>query len=215
VIHIEGSKMKNRNKLAAVVLVLTILGLVPAAAYAHCDGLDGPVVRAARQALESGNVNFVLPWVKAADENEIKTAFERTLAVRKLNPQARELADMYFFETLVRIHRAGEGAPYTGLKPAGRDLGPAIPAGDEAIAKGSAESLMALMSDRMRDGLHSRFHGVLAASKYSRDDVAAGREYVNAYVQYIHYVEQLYEAAKGPAGPYEYDAVPRDLHTNK
>jgi hypothetical protein len=43
--------------------------------------------------------------------------FTKTLAVRKQSKEAKELADMYFFETLVRIHCAGEGAPYTGLKP--------------------------------------------------------------------------------------------------
>ena len=93
--------------------------------YAHCDGMDGPVVKAAQAALAKGDVNLVLIWVRKNDETEIRQAFERTVNVRKLSPEAKELADTYFFETLVRIHRAGEGAPYTGLKPAGRDLGPA------------------------------------------------------------------------------------------
>jgi hypothetical protein len=78
-------------------------------------------------------VNLVLIWVAKADEPEIREAFQKTVATRSLNRQARELADMYFFETLVRIHRAGEGEPYTGLKPAGRELGPAIPTADKAL----------------------------------------------------------------------------------
>ena len=90
-------------------------------------------VKAAQKALEMGNVNLVLIWVQKTDGNEIEKAFQKTLAVRKLNRQAKELGDTYFFETLVRIHRAGEGAPYTGLKPAGRDLGPAIPTADKAL----------------------------------------------------------------------------------
>jgi hypothetical protein len=96
-----------------------------------CSGsrqsLDGPVVKAAQRALDTRNPAFALIWVQATDEPEIRTAFERTLAVRGLSPQAKQLADRFFFETLVRVHRAGEGAPFTGLKPAGRDLGPAIP----------------------------------------------------------------------------------------
>ena len=103
---------------------------LPNKIFAHCDGMDGPVIQAARKALETGNVNPVLMWVLKDHEGEIKNAFQKTLAVRKLNPPAKELADMYFFETLVRIHRAGEGEPYTGLKPAGRALDPAIPAAD-------------------------------------------------------------------------------------
>ena len=81
------------------------------------------------------------------------TSFAKTLAVRKLNPEARELADLYFFETLVRIHRAGEGAPYTGLKPAGRDLGPAIPAADKAIETGALEPLLKLITSESTNGL--------------------------------------------------------------
>ena len=193
-----GTKIKTL--LIAVALLSAALLMAPLSAGAHCDGLDGPVVAAARKALESGNVNLVLPWVQKGDEVEIKAAFSNTMAVRKLNARARELADTSFFETLVRIHRAGEGAPYTGLKPAGRDLGPAIPAGDKAIEAGSVDALLRLLTDRLHEGLEARFHQVREKSGYPADDVEKGREYVKAYVEYIHYVEGLYEAAKGPAG---------------
>ena len=87
----------------------------------HCDGMDGPVVKAAQKALEIGNVNLVLIWVQKADETEIRNAFAQTMQVRKLSPEAKALADRYLFEALVRLHRVGEGAPYTGLKPAGKE----------------------------------------------------------------------------------------------
>ncbi len=122
-------------------------------ALAHCDGLDGPPVKAARQALDSGNVNGVLIWVQKTDEAEIKAAFQKALGVRKLSPAAKEMADTYFFETLVRVHRQSEGAPYTGLKPAGRDLGPAIPAGDKALESGSVEPLVKLLTEAVQKGL--------------------------------------------------------------
>ena len=166
--------------------------------FAHCDGMDGPVVTAAKKALESGNVNLVLIWVQKKDEAEIKKAFQKTLTIRKLNPEAKELADMYFFETLVRIHRAGEGAPYTGLKPAGRDLGPAIPAADKAIIDGQWESLFKLLTDKIHDGLHEKFKEVMKKKDFKKNDVDAGREFVEAYVPFVHYVEALYDtAAKG------------------
>ena len=116
-----------RVTVVAAIAVIAIGFVAVRAASAHCDGFDGPVVKAAQKALQTADVNQVLIWVQPQDEDEIKTAFEETLAVRQLNPQAQAFADRYFFETLVRIHRAGENAPYTGLKPAGRDLGPAIP----------------------------------------------------------------------------------------
>ena len=122
-------------------LALATALLLPTPALAHCDGLDGPVVAAAQKALESGDPNPVLIWVQPKDEAEVRRAFAEAVTVRKLNSQARDLADRSFFETLVRVHRAGEGAPYTGLKPAGRDLGPAIPMADKAVASGSESAL--------------------------------------------------------------------------
>jgi hypothetical protein len=178
-----------------VLIALAALFLGTAEASAHCDGLDGPVVAAAREALESGNVNGVLIWVRSDDEGEIRAAFDQTLAVRKLGPEAQALADRYFFETLVRIHRAGEGAPFTGLKPAGRDLGPAIPAADKAIASGSDTELARLLTEETRKGLHRHFEAVVERKAFATNDVAAGRAYVEAYVPFIHYVERLYEAA--------------------
>lgn len=165
----------------------------------HCDGMDGPVVALARRALEAGNVNPVLPWVREQDEAEIREAFARALAVRKLGGEAKALADWHFFETLVRVHRAGEGAPYTGLKPAGRDLGPAIPAADRALEGGSIDKVEELLNDAIRRGLHEHFHNAVARKDFAPNDVGAGRRYVEAYVPYIHYVERLWEAASGPA----------------
>lgn len=171
--------------------------IMPAKVFGHCDGMDGPVVQAAQRALDKGDVNLALSWVQATDEAEIRKVFAKTLAVRKLNPEARELADLYFFETLVRVHRTGEGAPYTGLKPAGRDLGPAIPAADKAIETGAVEPLVKLITSESANGIRERFQNVTAAKKFSAEDVNAGRQYVKAYVEFVHYVEGLHESVQG------------------
>jgi hypothetical protein len=191
----------NRAILSQIVITIlfTVVFLAPKKVFAHCDGLDGPVVKAAQKALETGNVNLVLIWVQKKDEAEIKRAFQKTFAVRKLSAQAKELADMYFFETLVRIHRAGEGAPYTGLKPAGRDLGPVIPAADKAIESGSVKALQKLLTDGVQEGIREKFKEIIARKKFKTDDVDAGREYIKAHVEFLNYVERLYEAARGPA----------------
>lgn len=175
--------------------------LLLAWAIGHCDTLDGPVVTLARKALETGNVNHVLPWVRPEDEPEIRHAFDHALSVRKLGPDARELADTHFFETLVRVHRASEGAPYTGLKPAGADLGPAVPAADKALEDGSVETVAKLLTDAVRSGVQRHFRAAMNRRKFAVEDIAAGREYVEAYVSYVHYVERLWEAAAGSEVP--------------
>lgn len=168
---------------------------LPPQAVAHCDTLDGPVVSDARKALDTGNINHALVWVKADGEKEIRDVFNRALAVRKTGGQARELADAYFFETLVRVHRAGEGAPYTGLKPAGH-IEPPVAAADKAIATGKLDEVARLVSTRVEKGLHKHFEQVVARKKYDPDNLEAGRAFANAYVEYVHYVERLYDAAE-------------------
>lgn len=198
---------RSRFALSAAAAALLMLGSSPTV-FAHCDTLDGPVVAAARQALDNNNPNLILIWVSKDHENEIKAAFDKALSVRKLNPTAKEMADMYFFETLVRIHRAGEGAPFTGLKPAGTDLGPAVPAADKALVAGNVAPVAKLLTDTLQAGLKEHFAKVEARKNYDKNDVAAGREYVEAYVSYVHYVEGLYDAAKSEAhGHYEEHAA--------
>jgi len=194
--------MKNilSNLIPAMLLILVPTSSI----FSHCDGLDGPVVRAAEKAVASGDVNLVLIWVQKSDEAEIKKSFEKTLTVRKLSPEARQLADMNFFETLVRLHRAGEGAGFTGLKPAGRDLGPAIPAADKALREGNVEPLVKLLSTTIQDRVHDHFNDALTKQKFAKDDLDAGRGFVKAYVEYIHCVEALYQRAmQTPHGHYD------------
>jgi hypothetical protein len=202
-------RISNISRMIAVAVWLGFFALIPARAFAHCDGLDGPVVTAAQRALETRNPALVLIWVQEKDEPEIRKAFEQTLAVRELSPQARELADRFFFETLVRVHRAGEGAPFTGLEPAGRDLGPAIPAADEAVRIGSVEPVRHLLEVAIQERLGHQFAEVMATKRFEPDDVSAGRAYVKAYVEFIHFVELLYDSTmNSPRGHVEEREAP-------
>lgn len=193
--------MKNRKIiLFTLTAVLILVGgiLIQKNLSAHCDTVDGPVVKAATDALEKGNVNLVLIWVKKEHEKEIIDRFNKTLEARKISPEIKELADNSFFETVVRLHRDGEGEPYTGLKAAGLDMGPAIPAGDKAIEDGSISKVQSLISGAVEEGLKKHFSELMEKKNYDPNNVDAGREYVKAYVEYIHYVEILYNTAKNP-----------------
>jgi hypothetical protein len=180
-------------------LFLTIL-LLPAPARAHCDTLDGPVVAEARRALESGDVTAVLKWVRGEDERAIRAAFRETLAVRSRGEDAKALADRFFFETLVRIHRAGEGEPYAGLKPAGAPVDPAVAASDRALETGSVDALVKLVTEAAAAGIRARFREAAEAKKHAAESVDAGRKFVAAYVAFTHYAERLHGDAGRPAG---------------
>ena len=194
--------MKRTMKKISLFLVLSA-GLAlfqPAAAQAHCDTMDGPVISAAREALETGNVNLVLIWVQPDDEKALRREFEKALAAKKAGGSGKEAAEQRFFEELVRIHRAGEGAPYTGIKPAGSEVEPAVRAADEALEAGSAEKVKKLVSDAVSGGIQKHFEAAMAKRGYSPDDVAAGRSYVKAYVEYVHFVEGLDKLATATDG---------------
>ena len=191
--------MGRWTEIGSVVALVMVLVLATAGnSLAHCDGLDGPVVNLARQALAKGDVKIVLPWVAADKEAEIRKAFDLAVAVRGKGDKEKELADTYFFETLVRGHRAGEGAPYTGLKPAGLDLGPAIPAADKALETGNPQELVTLINGKVHDGILKYFVAAREKKAHAGDSVEAGRAYVNAYVPYLHFVERLYKDATTP-----------------
>jgi hypothetical protein len=181
---------------AAMIVILTLV--MEGNALAHCDTLDGPVVNFARQALAKGDVKIILPWVTADKEAEIRKAFDLAVAVRGKGEKEKELADTYFFETLVRVHRAGEGAPYTGLKSAGLDLGPAIPAADKALETGNPQELLKLINEKIHEGIMKYYREAVEKKTQAGESVEAGRAYVQAYVPYLHFVERLYLDASTP-----------------
>ncbi len=182
--------MKNL-KLSLVMTIFLIL-VSGSTVFAHCDSINGPVVKASVKALETGNINYVLIWVRPEDENEIINVFQKVNKVRQLSQEAKELADMYFFETVVRIHRMGEGVGYTGLKPADYKPEEGIEAADVAVKKESLENILTNIDEKYHSNVISSFKELLSRKNYKLNDLAAGREYVESYVHFIHYIEELY-----------------------
>jgi len=197
------TKIINIKHILIALVIFEMLFLYSINANAHCDTLDGPVVESARKSLATGDVTPVLKWVSIDDEQVIRTAFQNTMEVRKLGGQAQKLADMYFFETLVRIHRAGEGATYTGLKP-GVEVDPAIALADKALESGSVDKLVGVLTDATAKGIRERFRRALETRKHADKSVNAGREFVEAYVIFTHYVEGVHASVKGGAELHEH-----------
>ena len=170
-------------------LLFSVLFLSSTVTFAHCDTMDGPVIADAKKAISENNVNYVLKWIRPQDEAEIKYAFNLSMKVRVLSPEAKELSDKYFFETLVRVHRTGEGVPFTGVKPSGTPIDEKILAADKSIELGNLSPLNKLVpNDRMPE-LTERFHKVMALKNFDINNVVAGREYIEAYVQFFHFAE--------------------------
>jgi hypothetical protein len=196
---------------ALVVAAMVAVALVPRPAAAHCDSIDGPVVAAARVALAKGDARRVLHWVSAEDERAVEEALRHATAVRRLGPEARALADRFFFETVVRLHRAGEGAPYTGLKSGAPER--IVAATDAALERGDLSALEAHLVSAVRAGLRARFAEARQAQRFEAGDVAGGRAFVTAYVSLTHWVEGVALAAGAHPG-HESPTAPAPHHAH-
>ncbi|MFO8017851.1 MAG: DUF6448 family protein [Promethearchaeia archaeon] len=159
----------------------------------HCDTMDGPVVEAAKSALKSKDANLILPWVPKEAEEELTEAFNKTLKVRKKGEDEKELADRWFFETAVRLHRKGEGKGFTGLKPAGLDWGPVVPKAEDAIESENPKEVIDFILKTAEDELNKRFQKAMSKKDYDEDDVESAREYVHSMLGFVLFSHHLYK----------------------
>jgi hypothetical protein len=166
----------------------------------HCDTRDGPVARAAMRALETRNLNYVLIWIPEESGGELRSFSERTLRARTAGGEAQEVADDWFFENTIRLHRAGEGAAYTGMKPSGLSEGPVVPGAEKAIETGDPGETIAFILKTVEDDLARRFGRVMEKKTYDANDVAAGREFIEAFIGWVVYAHHLYMSVTDAAG---------------
>ena len=170
-------------------IVTLLAALKPATVAAHCDTADGPAVKDGRKALATENINYALKWIPADGEAELRDVFDKALKVRALGTDAAELADRLVLETMIRIHRMGEGVGFNGIQPPGTQIDPVVTAADEAIALGADAALLPMVPEERRAELDKRFHAAVALKGFDVDDVAAGRRYLAAYVSFFTYAE--------------------------
>jgi hypothetical protein len=189
--NVKSNQKKVRNfKMGLIPLfIFSLLIFSTNVTLAHCDTMDGPLITDARKAIAQNNVNIALKWVPAANEKEILDAFDLMMKVRGFSPEAKELSEKYFFETLVRIHRTGEGVPFTGVKPSGTPIDERVLAADKSIEAGNLSPLEGMVSEDDLPVLRKRFDKVMLLKNFDVNNVETGREYIEAYVQFFKFAE--------------------------
>lgn len=186
--------------IASLILVIMFTLFSASQAFAHCDSYDGPVIKDAFKAFQQNNVSLVLKWVNPEHEQEIKSLFDKTLKIKKTaDKEISKIVETHFLETLVRLHREGEGEPYTGLKPAG-SVTPVIQMADASIANNTADVLVSKLKAHIENDIREKYQLVQELSKTKDESVEKGRAYVAAYVKYTHTLEGLEAALKGHEG---------------
>lgn len=194
----QASKNKLRTMLTIVVVFLTmLLGSLPASA--HCDSYDGPTIKDAMKALETNNVNLVLKWITKEQEQEVTSLFHKTSSLRDGDKEVYAIVEKYFFETLVRLHRETEGAPYTGLKPAGTTK-EIIQLSDHAIESKDIDDLLQKLNKHMGKAVDQKYQKVAALDLTKNESPEKGREFVEAYVDFTHTLEAIHDIIEKGSG---------------
>lgn len=186
---VNFKKSKIMKSMGAIVAAATIIVMMPISASAHCDTMDGPTVADGFKAMENNNVNYVLKWIQPEYEDEITDKFNLSMKVKDLSPEAKEIAEQYFFGELVRIHRAGEDAPFDGLKPYGTPADEKVLAADESLVVGDLSPLEGLIEEEKMPELEERFEKVMSLKDYDVNNVKSGRKYIEAYVKFFKFAE--------------------------
>lgn len=190
--------LSHTKKLYASFLTILLVFGFTINSRAHCDRVNGPVAVAAQEALETGDISKVLIWVGEQQTEELKSKFKQSLEVYNKGEESQQLAERYFMETTVRLHREAEGMPFTGLKsaqPSSKDIQTA----EAALDSGDIDPVTNLLAQEIQKKTSELFANAMEAQKKKEDNIEAGREWVDAYVKYIVYVHSLYQ--KIQAGP--------------
>lgn len=177
---------KSTGQRLILILSLIIFMGIPQFASAHCDSYDGPVIKDALRALDQNKVELVLKWIEPKYEKMIIEKFDQTIKLRKTDKNI----ETNFLETLVRVHREGEGAEYTGLKPAG-SMTPMVEMADNSLDVKEVESVIKAVNEHLEELLREKFTTAIKLSETKDNSVEQGRAYVEAYVQYTHTLEAI------------------------
>lgn len=181
---IKRSFGKAALLLGAMILVFTV------PTFAHCDSYDGPVIQDAMKALDKENVSFVMKWVEEEHEAEITNLFNKTVNLKNGDAEIYSIVEKHFLETLVRYHRETEGAPFTGLKPAG-STAPIVKMADNSIQDRDVKSLLTNLDNHIREVITEKYKKVATLREVKDNSIAEGRAYVAAYVDYTHTLEAI------------------------
>ncbi|HAX95905.1 MAG TPA: hypothetical protein DCY35_05210 [Prolixibacteraceae bacterium] len=175
----------------AGVLLFISLGMAKPAS-AHCDSYDGPVITDARKAIDAQDPALVLKWVSASQESEILPLFNKVVDLKSGDQEIFQIVEKHFLETLVRLHRETEGAPYTGLKPAGTTK-PIVQLSDQALDTKDTDGLLKKLNNRIGQVVREKYEAAVALARTKDDNAEAGRAWVKAYVDYTHTLEALHD----------------------
>jgi hypothetical protein len=103
-----------------------------------------------------------------------------------------------------------QGAAYTGLKPAGADFGPVIPAAEHAVATGDLAKLRTVLAEEIERALGERLANVRELQKAPLEpktvaELPHARERISAELAFVTFAESVRQAILGKGAEHHKD----------
>jgi hypothetical protein len=159
--------------------------------HMDCNQHDGPVTRAAKRALETGNAQYILIWIQKESENTVKNLLERACCERTTRKDSHQRTTDWFFETVNRLHSAYYGPCNLDISTKSREEKEIILLVERACESGNVEELLTIIPDASAVEMRQCFEDVMKKRDYGGKNSAAGRVYISAVVDFIACVHHL------------------------
>ena len=192
--YLLKKRMFKATLILSLIAIFSFISIQPASA--HCDSYDGPALVDAEKALLTNNVDLILKWIDVDMEDEVVPLFHKTYSLKNGDKEIYEIVKKHFFETFIRLHREMEGAPFTGLKPAGTTAHITVMS-DKALKTGDLKNLLKVLNNHINSQLQEKYDKTKALYKVKDNSVEEGRAYVEAYVDYTHSLEAVHDILSG------------------
>ena len=152
---------------------------------------NGPVRKAAEMALVTGDADYVLLWVLKESENTLKNLLEKTCCERNSQKYVQNNSPDWYFETVNRLFERSWKTDFSGRDSGGFDENPIVRMVQRAIESGEINELCRIVPQPERDDLMQRFIDLIHKRNYDLHNLAAGRAYVSAFLDFTGRVHNL------------------------
>jgi hypothetical protein len=161
---------------------------------------NGPVMRAAKMALETGNADHILIWVPEESENTLKNLLEKTCCERTTQRKARNHSIEWYLQTINRLHSEYYRPHDLNISTKTPEERKTILLVERACETGNFDEIATVMQITSDEEIRQRFNDVLNKSNYDMDNIAAGRAYVSAFTDFIACINSLRSGSRREAG---------------
>lgn len=155
------------------------------------DSHNGPMMIAAKRALETGKAHHILIWIPEKSENTLKNLLEKVCCKRRIQADGHDRIVDWYFETISRFHSGYYGPHNLNISTKTPEEKSIIFLVESACESGNFEEITTVIRDTPTGEMRQRFDDVMKKRNYCEENIAAGRVYVSVFTYFIAFVNNL------------------------